>query len=320
MQLNKLFHEIVRYATLAPSSHNTQCWKFKVDSNSITVLPDFSRRCPVVDPDDHHLYVSLGCAVENIVIAAKAHGFLPEVDSTLPAKGIHVTLTPCATKEASDLYQAIPKRQCSRTDYDGKALSQEELRQLEQAGTGNEVQVVLLTAPSAMETVKDYVIRGNTAQLQNKVFKEEVKSWVRFNNREAASLGDGLAGQSMGHPNVPRWLGGLIFDYCVTVNAENKKIAKQIQTSAGVAVFVSNKDDPIHWVEVGRCYERFALQATVLGVRNAFLNQPVEEKDIRPLFAEALALQCARPDLVVRFGRGPEMPPSFRRPFQDIVS
>ena len=43
-----------------------------------------------------------------------------------------------------------------------------------------------------------------------------------------------------------------------------------------LAVFVAERADAGHWVEVGRCYERFALLATVLGIRNAFLNQPVE--------------------------------------------
>ena len=58
--------ELVRYATLAPSSHNTQCWRFGIEPQAITVLPDLSRRCPAVDPDDHHLFVSLGCAAENL--------------------------------------------------------------------------------------------------------------------------------------------------------------------------------------------------------------------------------------------------------------
>ena len=67
--------ELVRYATLAPSSHNTQCWKFALAERSVSILPDYSRRCPVVDPDDHHLFVSLGCAAENLVQAAPAMGF-----------------------------------------------------------------------------------------------------------------------------------------------------------------------------------------------------------------------------------------------------
>jgi hypothetical protein len=68
-----LFEELVRCATLAPSSHNTQCWRFAIQPRSISILPDRSRRCPAVDPDDHHLFVSLGCAAENMVQAASAH-------------------------------------------------------------------------------------------------------------------------------------------------------------------------------------------------------------------------------------------------------
>lgn len=59
-----LGRELVRCATLAPSSHNTQCWKFALEDKAIKILPDLSRRCPTVDPDDHHVFVSLGCAAE----------------------------------------------------------------------------------------------------------------------------------------------------------------------------------------------------------------------------------------------------------------
>jgi hypothetical protein len=45
---------LVRYATLAASSHNTQCWKFKLEEQLISILPDLERRCLAVDPDDRH--------------------------------------------------------------------------------------------------------------------------------------------------------------------------------------------------------------------------------------------------------------------------
>ena len=38
--------ELVRDATLSPSSHNTQCWRFRVEPGCVSVQPDFSRRCP----------------------------------------------------------------------------------------------------------------------------------------------------------------------------------------------------------------------------------------------------------------------------------
>jgi hypothetical protein len=69
-----LRRELVRCATLAASSHNTQCWKFAVTEKSISIFPDLGRRLATVDPDDHHLYVSLGCAAENLVQAALANG------------------------------------------------------------------------------------------------------------------------------------------------------------------------------------------------------------------------------------------------------
>jgi hypothetical protein len=72
-------------------------------------------------------------------------------------------------------------------------------------------------------------------------------------------------------------------------------------------------------VEVGRCYERFALQATALGIRNALVNQPVEVSSVRPQFGAYLGLGVRRPVLVVRFGYGPEMPRSLHRPLEAVI-
>ena len=119
---------------------------------------------------------------------------------------------------------------------------------------------------------------------------------------------------------MPQWLGSRLMDMFFTPKSENEKYARQIRNSAGIAVFVSERNDKAHWVEAGRCYERFALQATALGIRNAFLNQPVEVHSVRPQFAAWLGLAGQqRPDLVVRFGRGPAMPWSMRRPVQAVL-
>lgn len=318
---NKL-RELVNYATLAPSSHNTQCWRFRIDEKetTITVLPDFERSCPVVDPDDHHLFVSLGCAVENLVLAAKAHGYQTSVDASSPKDGLRVTLSPGSTPEVTDLFEAIPKRQVSRCEYDGKPLDKSELGQLETAGTGEGVRVVLVTDRSQMDDILDHVIRANTAQMTNSLFMNELGSWVRFNENDAILHGDGLYSKATGNPAIPRMIGNVIFKLVARPSSENKKIVKHVKSSAGMAVFVSERDDPVHWVEAGRCYERFALRATVLGVRNAMLNQPVEEKYSRPEFSELMGLnQSERPDLVVRFGKGSEMPISPRRPVEDVL-
>ena len=118
---------------------------------------------------------------------------------------------------------------------------------------------------------------------------------------------------------MPTWLGELAFGWFFTAKGENDKYARQIRSSAGIAVFVGQAADKANWVEVGRCYERFALQATALGIRNALVNQPVEVQAVRPQFATAFGLAGQRPDLIARFGRGPAMPSSLRRPVQAVL-
>jgi hypothetical protein len=313
------FRELVRYATLAPSSHNTQCWQFRLEDQAIAILPDLSRRCPVVDPDDHHLYVSLGCAAENLAQAAISQGLSVNITFDDSGDGVVRVALDSGSAIATPLFEAIPHRQCSRTEYDGQPISPEELHLLTTAGTGDGVRVVMLTQPAQIETVVAYVVRGNTAQLTNPAFRQELKAWIRFNNGAAKRTGDGLSGRTTGNPAAPSWLGKLLFKLLLRVQPENEKVARYIRSSAGVAIFVSDQNDRAHWVEVGRCYERFALQATALGIRNAFVNQPVEEASLRPEFAKALGLGAGRPDLVVRFGRGPEMPRSLRRPIDAVI-
>jgi hypothetical protein len=311
--------ELIHYATLAPSSHNTQCWKFRLDDRAISILPDLSRRCPVVDPDDHHLYVSLGCTAENLSQAAKAQGLSGQITFNPSGDGaVQIALEPAPTT-VTPLFEAIPHRQCTRAEYDGKPLSPEEIKLLETVGQGDGVRVIMLTDRSDMETVLDYVVQGNTAQINNNAFMQELKSWIRFNDQEAIRKGDGLSGRATGNPSIPRWLGSLLFKLLIRVQPENEKNTRYIRSSAGIAVFVSDVNDKAHWIEVGRCYERFALQATALGIRNAFVNQPVEETSLRPHFARALGLKSGRPDLVVRFGRGTEMPRSLRRSLEAVI-
>lgn len=310
---------LVHYATLAPSSHNTQCWTFRLSDRTISILPDFGRRCPVVDPDDHHLFVSLGCAAENIVQSAGAMGLRAEARAFEGSgESIEVALEPFQ-KAASPLIDAIPRRQSTRTEYDGKPLSNNELRLLETAGSGEGVRVVLLTEPHAMNAILELVVEGNTTQLADPRFVAELKEWIRFDGREAARKRDGLFAASSGNPSLPRWLGARLFEQFLDAKTENDKYARQVRSAAGIAVFVSERDDKAHWVRVGQAFQRFALRATAMDVRTAHLNQAVEVPAMRTQLARFLGLTGGRPDLVIRFGRGPEMPRSLRRPLEQVV-
>jgi hypothetical protein len=220
---------------------------------------------------------------------------------------------------SSELFNAIPQRQCSRVEYDGRTLGNTDLASLEAAGQGRGVRVLMITAKEQIENILQYVVQGNTAQMNDRAFVEELKSWIRFSYDEVVKERDGLFAGSSGNPIVPRWLGMRLLDLFFTAKSENDKYAKYIRSSAGIAVFVSEHNDKEHWVETGRCYERFALQATALGIKNAFLNQPVEVSALRPQFATYLGIGDFRPDLVVRFGYGPETRRSLRRPVEAVL-
>jgi hypothetical protein len=66
-------------------------------------------------------------------------------------------------------------------------------------------------------------------------------------------------------------------------------------------------------VLAGRACQRFALQATALGLKHSFVNQPVEVARLREPLATLAGAPGRRPDILMRFGRGPELPFSLRR-------
>lgn len=311
--------ELIRHATLAASSHNTQPWRFHIQPDSITILPDFSRRCPAVDPDDSHLFKSLGCAAENLVHAAAAQGFLADVRFDPSEDGVIVLLNRDTSARATDLYRAITKRQCVKMAYDSTPLGAPELEMLEKAGEGRNVRTIMLLSAAQKDAVIDYVTRGNTAQLTDRTFRDELVSWIRFNPGEALRTGDGLSGRTSGQPPLPTWLARWIIGLVLTPKGQAETDAANISSSAGVAVFVSTRDDKAAWVEAGRAYERYALQATALNVRTAFINQPIEVRSLRTQFESWLNLDGEHALLMARFGHGPTAPFSLRRPIDDVV-
>lgn len=309
--------ELVRCATLAANGHNTQPWRFHLKPGRITISPDFSRRTPAVDPDDHHLWVSLGCATENLVQAAGVIG--KHADVELTPQDIRISLTD-AVPERSLLADAIFQRQCTRADYDSRPLPSEVLQNMEQTGAVNGVELRLMTERAQRETVLEYVTAGNSAQMRDPEFVAELKRWIRFNETQAVESGDGLFTRSSGNPTSPSWLGNRMFSLFFSEKSENDKYARQVRSSAGVAIMIGERADPTSWFEVGRAYERLALTMTTLGVRSSFVNQPVEVPSVRTQFSQWLGIPTRRPDLVLRFGNGPLLPYSLRRSVNQVLS
>ena len=311
--------DLVRFATLAPNGHNTQPWRFRARGDQIVISPDFSRRTPVVDPDDHHIFVSLGCAAENLALAAAARGRAGDIRFRPENGGAVVFTLGRGPAGASALFDAIPRRQSTRGIYDGRPVASADLRALAAAAVVPGVELVLITDRVRMAGARDLIIAGDNAQMGDDAFVRELKSWLRFNPRQALASGDGLFSPTTGVPMLPSWLGPAMVDLTFKAKTENDKYARQIQSSAGLAVFVSDHADKDHWVRAGRACQRFALQATALGLKVAFLNQPVEVAGLRPDLAALVGLPDRRPDLVMRFGYGPSLPFSARRPVAAVL-
>jgi hypothetical protein len=110
-----------------------------------------------------------------------------------------------------------------------------------------------------------------------------------------------------------------IFDLAFDKTADNKKLARQLNSSAGLAIFIADEETPEGWIKVGCAFERFALQATILGIRHAHVNMPIEVAELRPAFANWVGIPGRRPDLVIRFGKAPAMPMSMRRSMDSVL-
>lgn len=311
--------EIIRHATLAANGHNTQPWMFRIRGDEIELAPDLSRRTPVVDSDDHHLFVSLGCAAENLTLAAKAAGRSGEFTGEPGADGVRFALS-TGKADIDPLFEAIGTRQSTRAVFDSRPLAPGEIDLLERQSRVEGVRMVFITAKPEIGKLRDLIIDGNGRQMADPAFVSELKHWLRFNPRSAMASGDGLFAPTSGNPAMPDAVGAIGFGLAFTAASENEKYRAQIDSSSGLVVLLGDRADPAHWIRVGRACQRFGLAATRAGLKTSFVNQPVEVPELRDALAVLVGEPGKRPDIVMRFGRGPSMPYSPRRPVEAVVS
>ena len=308
---------LVHYATLAANGHNTQPWKFALKENAIEIHPDYSRQLAVVDPSHRELWISLGCALENLVIAAQSKGFTTEVTYPDAAEFITIRLT-SDTRLSSPLFDSIPLRQNTRSEYDGQLVKSVDLDQLQALPLEPGVVLQFITNHTDLETALEYVNQGNLRQYADKKFIDELIRWLRFNKKEALASRDGMYTLCSGNPEVPRWL-GQIFVAGTKPQQQADVDAKKLRSSAGAFVVASESDDKATWVRTGQVYQRMALKMTALNIRSAFLNQPIEVATLRSQFQSALGLAAYQPQLLIRFGYADPMPRSLRIPVEQVL-
>lgn len=312
--------EVARYATLAPSHRNAQPWLLRSGSSELLVHPDFARRMPVAFPDDEQLFVALGCAAENASIAARAFGLSGDVTyHPVGRGGLCIGLHPLAHIAPSGIFYAIPRRQNTRGAYDGRVPSVTELHLLGRCADDLNVHVVIVTEPFRRNRIIELLRAAQAIRATNPEFLRELKSWTRFNERDALRRRDGLFARCSGKPCLPRWLGEPLFDMGISGLTDSGEDIGAIRSSGGFAIFVGAGHEPRHWTAVGRACERFLLQATALNMRVSIVNEPIEVRAMRVELAMAVGADRCLPSLLIRFGYAAPSARALRRPVEQVM-
>lgn len=316
------FKFLVESAIKAPSGHNTQPWKFENTENGIIIHPDFIRALPVVDAENYELYISLGCALENLLIAAKQKGYKFKVH--YPEKSgssILVDITKDETGNVTPdiLFNEISKRQVTKIKYHDKSLSDEVLKQLGSSSNFKGISLRILDDQKNFKKIIPLIIEANNLQFNNRDFLNELVHWIRFSKNEAENKKDGIWSATMGMPGLGRFFGSLVMKNFVTSKSEEKRLIDLLEHTQGLAIFISDTNNAEAWTKTGQAFQRFGLTTTHLGVSHAHLNMPCEEIVVRQKLAKELGIENKHPLLLIRYGYADSMPYSYRRSFDEVI-
>src|SRR5271166_3055749 len=120
---------LVAAAVLAANPHDTQPWLFRISDDAIEVLADLSRNLGAMDPFVREMHLGLGCAIENMLVAAGPNGYDAEVvavEGSLsnlatrrgPVAAASSRLKKRPPSAPDDFYRAIALRHTNRYAYE----------------------------------------------------------------------------------------------------------------------------------------------------------------------------------------------------------
>jgi hypothetical protein len=313
---------LVGYAVLAPSSHNTQPWQFRVAAERVEVWSDPMRFLPRIDPDRRQLFMSCGAALFNLRIAMRRFGNDAEVerlpDPRRPDLLAVVTRGPTRDPDTRDLalFNAIPRRRTNRERFlerpIGHDLGEEIMAEAVHEGAWME-----RLHPHDKLDVADAISDADLRQYADDAYRRELARWlvprgsdrrdgVPMVKRKAELLTTLPIAGPLAVRNLDR--GPEISD----------REAELTIDAPMVGVLGTEEDDPLAWLIAGEALQAVFLRATSSGVAMSFLNQVVEDPALRRRIAEATG-RDGFPQLVLRFGFGPTQPATPRRPVADVL-
>ncbi len=332
---------------LASNPHNTQPWIFTVAEDRIEIRADTARNLGGFDPYLREMHIGLGCAIENMVVAAGVNGFAVAVEpvagslvdpttreGTGPVAVLRLTRlsTPA---DADALYDAIPKRHTNRFPYDrARPLPASAKAILADVAEDEHVKLFLFDDGEARTKFDAAVIAATEEIIADREMIEASQRWFRESPSDIAAHRDGLTYDAAGLSSLLTVAAKLL----PPLPAEETHQAwlrqtrdNQLPTAALTGLLaVGDRYDRPQALAAGRAWQRMQLAATSLGFAMQPINQPVEtadrEKELgRQAKSEArLAALTGMPDWQPTFAFRAGMPTvaapaSPRRALEDVV-
>jgi hypothetical protein len=183
-------------ASLAPSVHNVQPARWRVENDGATLFEDIARRLPAADPHCHDAAISLGAAAEGFRLAASRASYGmgvemldgPAADGLRPIARLRLT----AGAHADPLASLVTRRASHRGIFSAssaadvmaaRALASDDTTVLE----GNDR---LAEAGRQLDAASWTYMRDDR-------FRKELLSWMRLSRRDPNWSRDGLNAEAM---------------------------------------------------------------------------------------------------------------------------
>jgi len=288
---------LLRYAILAPSSHNSQPWKFEIQENAIRVFADDDRWLRVADPDKRELFISLGCALENLLIAAEHFGYqhqvayFPEGDNGPAAV---ITFNPNAEAEKSrdsDLFNQMPHRHTNHQQYEDEPIPDEEMAHIFDCVfeddfwlfSTNKGPYLVYSEAELRQRIDDLITRADAIQLTDDAYKRELAEWI----------GRG----AFGSPWLMAKIGQLAVTYLNISKGQTKKDSEMLLSAPALVALVSRSDDRKSQVVTGQIFERIALTASKRKIAIHPMSQILEVPEIKSELRDLLDVPQVKADI-----------------------
>lgn len=311
---------LISAAVLAPSDWNSQPWRFEVDASAIRVVADARRALAVTDPDRRGMMLSLGAALENMLIAARAYGLRPTV-TYQPHDGANgvvaeVIWSGGEARRDRAMFTMIPERRTNRREFDGRGLYPQNRAQLG-AQVPEGLALHWIDDRKKVRNLADLVFDATRTQARDPRAEAEHYNWIRFGD-DAKKRGDGVSVDALEFGGPADWFAGKYFNpnsmfAGFGADSAAKQSREQVRSAGALALLTASRRDDAQRLMGGQALQRFALKATELGIAHQMMSAPVETPSTRGPLLAAFGATGEDPLLLVRLGHAKAPKPSTRR-------